>query len=385
MDSARAAVILRRMTDSSPLRWGILGTANIARKNWRAITNTGNSTVVAVASRDLARSRQFIGECQSEAPMATPPRALGSYEELIAAEDVDAVYIPLPTGLRKEWVIRAAEAGKHVVSEKPCAPSVADLREMIEACRRNRVQFMDGVMFMHSHRLGKMRAMLDDVSSFGDIRSIESVFSFPSSPEFFQSNIRAHSGLEPLGCLGDLGWYCIRFSLWVMKWQLPRQVTGRLLGELGRPDSPDRVPTGFSGELLFEGGASAGFYCSFISALQQWGHVIGMDGSLRVDDFALPFEGSELSFETGSAEFDVRGCDFKMKPGSRRIVVPEHSHGHATAQEANLFRNFANQVRSGQFNDEWPDIALKTQQVVNACLDSALAGGGLVKLNDATG
>src|SRR5438105_2549730 len=128
------------------LRWGILGTAQIARKNWRAIHDSGNSTIVAVASRDLERSRRFIAECQAEVAFETVPEAYGSYEELLASQAVDAVYIPLPTGLRKEWVLRAAEAGKHIVCEKPCAVSVADLREMLDACRRHRVQFMDGVM-----------------------------------------------------------------------------------------------------------------------------------------------------------------------------------------------------------------------------------------------
>ena len=87
------------------LRWGILSTANIARKNWKAIRNSGNSTVVAVASRDVERSRKFIDECQAQAPMEAVPKAYGSYEEMLADRGVDAVYIPLPTGLRKEWVL----------------------------------------------------------------------------------------------------------------------------------------------------------------------------------------------------------------------------------------------------------------------------------------
>src|SRR5512147_2723758 len=103
------------------LRWGIMGTANIARKNWKAIQLTGNSTVAAVASRDRERSRRFIAECQAEAPMDTVPQAFGSYEDLLSCDAVEAVYIPLPTGLRREWVLRAAQAGKHVVCEKPCA------------------------------------------------------------------------------------------------------------------------------------------------------------------------------------------------------------------------------------------------------------------------
>ena len=141
----------------SKLRWGILGTAQIARKNWCAIRNSGNATVAAVASRSLDRSRQFIDECQADVPMDTPPGALGSYEELLASPDIEAVYIPLPTGLRKEWVIRAARAGKHILCEKPCAATTGDLREMLEACRQNHVQFLDGVMFMHSRRLPRMR------------------------------------------------------------------------------------------------------------------------------------------------------------------------------------------------------------------------------------
>jgi predicted dehydrogenase len=121
---------------SNKLRWGILGTAQIARKNWKAIRNTGNGTVVAVASRNAGRCREFITHCQADAPMETTPQAFDSYEQLLASKQVDAVYIPLPTGLRKEWIIRAAEAGKHIVCEKPCAISVTDLREMIETCRR---------------------------------------------------------------------------------------------------------------------------------------------------------------------------------------------------------------------------------------------------------
>ncbi|HUA67452.1 MAG TPA: Gfo/Idh/MocA family oxidoreductase, partial [Candidatus Saccharimonadales bacterium] len=130
------------------LRFGILSAADIARKNWESIFHSGNSIVTAVASRDVARSRRFIQELQSRAPFIQAPLALGSYEELLASPDVDAVYIPLPTGLRKEWVLRAAAAEKHVICEKPCGVSLADVQEMINACAKNRVQFMDGVMFM---------------------------------------------------------------------------------------------------------------------------------------------------------------------------------------------------------------------------------------------
>src|SRR6266581_3201461 len=121
---------------TAKLRWGILGTAEIARKNWKALWNSGNSLITAVASREIKRSERFIEECQAQAPFESAPRAFGSYEELLGAPNIDAVYIPLPTGIRKQWVQRAAEAGKHIVCEKPCAVSVADLREMLDQCRR---------------------------------------------------------------------------------------------------------------------------------------------------------------------------------------------------------------------------------------------------------
>src|SRR5207247_2439321 len=120
---------------------------------------------------------------------------------------------------------------------------VANLREMLAVCRKNRVQFMDGVMFTHSQRLAAIRQVLDDSNSIGQIKRLASGFSFGAPPEFFTRNIRAHSSLEPHGCLGDLGWYCIRFALWTMQSRLPRGVTGRILSQSGRADSPAQVPT----------------------------------------------------------------------------------------------------------------------------------------------
>ncbi len=165
-----------------------------------------------------------------------------------------------------------------------------------------------------------------------------------------------------------------------MKFQLPRQVSGRLLSQQGREDSPAPVPTEFSGELLFDGGVSAGFYCSFITELQQWAHVSGTKGLLRIPDFVLPNHGSEISFEVSKPIYRTVGCNFDMEPGTRRITVPEHSHGHSNAQETNLFRNFANQILSGHLNEAWPDMAAKTQQVMEACLASARTEGRLVQV-----
>jgi predicted dehydrogenase len=352
------------------LRWGILSTAGIARKNWRAIRDSGNGVVTAVASRDAARSRKFIEDCQREMPTETAPHALGSYEALLASPDVDAVYIPLPTGLRKQWVLRAAAAGKHVLCEKPCALSLDDLSAMMEACRKNHVQFMDGVMFMHNPRLAWMREMLDDGKTIGAIRRITSVFTFATDETFFDANIRVHAELEPTGCLGDLGWYCIRFALWAMNWQLPCQVTGRILSARGNRNSPASAPTDFSGELIFADGPSLGFSSSFRAQYQNWVHVGGAEGWLRLPDFVHPLSVHEPAIEVNGRVEKVQACDC---PG-------QHSDSSIPAQDSQMFRNFAQQVATGKLNDDWPMWALKTQQVMDACYASGLQDGRRVPL-----
>jgi predicted dehydrogenase len=341
------------------LRFGILSAADIARENWESIFHSGNSVVTAVASRDVARSRRFIKELQAKARFVTAPVALGSYEELLASPDVDAVYIPLPTGLRKEWVLRAAAAGKHVICEKPCGVSLADVQEMADACARNRVQFMDGVMFMHHPRMDRIRVALDDGKSLGRLKRITSSFSFRMAENVYDTNVRLNSRLEPAGCLGDLGWYCIRFALWAMQWKLPRAVTGHILSERGSNRSPSPVPTDFSAELTFDDDTFMSFYCSFMAGYQNWVHVSGEKGQLRVADFVHPVNNLESTFE-------VNGRVVRVKSGGGK-----RAKAGAVAQQTNMIRNFANQVLSGKLNQEWPMWALQTQKVVDACFEAA--------------
>jgi len=104
---------------------------------------------------------------------------------------------------------------------------------------------------------------------------------------------------------------------------------------------------------------------------QQWANVSGTRGYVEMPDFVLPFAGSQLNFGVRKNEFSKNGCDFKMQAHTKRIAVPEYSNSHSTAQESNMFRNFAEQLQSGQLNERWQEMALKTQEVVSACLQSA--------------
>jgi predicted dehydrogenase len=350
------------------LRIGFLSAAGIGRKNWKAIFHSGNCVVTAVASRDANKSREYIDDCQCEIAFAKTPRTFGSYEELITSPEVDAVYVPMPTCLRKKWVLRAAAAGKHILCEKPCAASIAELEEMLSACKKNSVQFLDGVMFMHSPRLARVREILDDGQSVGRIRRISSAFSFYPGEDFFRDNIRTDGALEPAGCLGDLGWYSIRFALWTLNWQLPRAATGKILSQSAATGGRTPSPTEFSGELFFDDGVTVEFYSSFLTGRQQWVHVSGQKGWLRLPDFVHPLNSYEPAFEVNE-KFLTVASDVKCPPG-----VDPSLQGHATAQDARMWRNFANQIFSGKLNDDWPMWALKTQKVLDACHEAGRIG-----------
>jgi predicted dehydrogenase len=355
-------------------RWGILGTAGIARKNWQAICNSGNGQLVAVASRTSERAAEYIAENQAQVPHHPAPRAIAGYEEMIAADDIDALYIPLPTGLRKDYVLAAAAAGKHVLCEKPCGVDASEVREIVAACSAAGVQFMDGVMFMHSDRLPALRRELDAGDAVGEIKRVSSQFSFMAPESFFTENIRMKSGLEPLGSLGDLGWYCLRMTLWTMSYAMPLTVRAHMIRETD-------VPISLSAEMDFEGGVTASFYCSFEAEHQQWFNIAGTKGHIAMRDFVLPYHGPEVSFEIEQANFDVDVCQFHMERHSRKVAVREYSDSHSTSQETKLFRNFGNLVLGGNPDPHWPEISLKTQILLDACLTSARSGGREISLS----
>ena len=336
------------------LRWGILSTARIIRRNWQGMRDSGAATLVALASRDLGKATALVDELQEEFPWPVKPEALGSYDSLIANPEVDAIYIPLPTGLRKEWVIRAAKAGKHVLCEKPCAISAADLKEMISCCERHGVLFMDGVMFMHDPRYAAIREILDNGVSVGSVKRISSSFSFLGDKDFVGTNIRGQVDLEPTGCLGDLGWYCLRGILWAMNWEMPYQVSGRVLSEAcGKDGLP--VIMEFSGELDFADGASGAFHCSFLTPGQMWFNVSGTAGYLRIPDFVVPIEENDVAWEVNYQRL-LRDT----KPGM--------------SNQARMFARFAEDACGGVSALKWGGISLKTQMLLDACVASARTG-----------
>ena len=178
-----------------PCRFGIMSTAEITGK-----TLPGMEAVVAVASRDLAKAQAFIDK-----HAATPKAAMGgakacSYDELVALDAVDAVYCPLPTGLRNAWIRKAIEAGKHVYAEKPMGGSVEELKALLQQCKAANLQFMDGCMWYHSARTKAIDALLQS-GELGPLRTVNAAFTFhyPDEAWLDGGNGRTDKKREPMG------------------------------------------------------------------------------------------------------------------------------------------------------------------------------------------
>ncbi|MBP1857681.1 Gfo/Idh/MocA family protein [Rhizobium herbae] len=153
------------------LRFGILSTAKIGRELVvPAIQDAENCVVTAIASRDLGRAREM-------ADRFSVPHAFGSYEEMLASNLIDAVYIPLPTSQHVEWTIKAANAGKHVLCEKPIALKASEIAALIEARDRNKVLVSEAYMVTYSPVWRKVRSLLAE-GAIGKLRHVQGAFTY---------------------------------------------------------------------------------------------------------------------------------------------------------------------------------------------------------------
>jgi predicted dehydrogenase len=178
------------------LRFGIISTARIGRELVvPAIQDAENCVVTAIASRDLANARAM-------ADRFSVPHAFGSYEEMLASDKIDAVYIPLPTSQHVEWTIKAADAGKHVLCEKPIALHAEEIDQLIAARDRNKVLVSEAFMVTYSPVWRKVRSLLAE-GAIGTLRHIQGAFTYYNRDPGNMRNIPALGG----GGLPDIGVY----------------------------------------------------------------------------------------------------------------------------------------------------------------------------------
>ncbi len=187
-----------------PVRWGVLGAANIARRRViPALQRAANSTVLAVASRNLDTATQFADDMDV-------PRPYGSYDALLADPDIDAVYIPLPNHLHVPWAVRAAEAGKHVLCEKPIALTANEARTLLAVRERTGVQICEAFMVRSHPRWHAVKALVDE-GRIGTLETISAHFSYARKTA---ENIRSKPQWGG-GALMDIGCYPVFMSRWM--------------------------------------------------------------------------------------------------------------------------------------------------------------------------
>ena len=244
------------------MRIGLLSTAKINALLVGGARSSGMAEVVAVASRDGDRAR-------AQADELGLARAHGSYEALLADDEVDAIYVSLPNSMHVEWSIRALEAGKHVLCEKPLSRDPQDVERAFDAAEAAGRVLMEGLMWRHTPQA---RRMLELIPTIGELRMVRSAFSFP---EREPGNIRLSSELDG-GALMDVGCYCVS-AIRMVAGEPLRYAAQQVVGGGG-------VDVLFTGALSMPDEVLAHFDCGMVTAPRDELEVIGAKKTLFLDD-----------------------------------------------------------------------------------------------------
>lgn len=249
------------MTTRTPIRWGLLGTGNITGKLLAGARLSSEVTVTAVGSRTIERARSF-------AAANDIPRSHGSYEDLLADPEVDAVYISLPNSLHHGWTMASLAAGKHVLCEKPYSRHPAQVTEAFDAADAGGLVLEEAFMWRHTPQA---RRLLELLPRLGPVRVVRSTFGFLLEREY---DVRIDALLDG-GSLMDVGCYCVSASRLIAG--EPERVTAeQVMG-------PSEVEVRFAGLMRFAGDVLATFNSGFDGATESL-EVIGRDGRLFLPD-----------------------------------------------------------------------------------------------------
>ena len=245
------------------IRFGILSTARINRLVLAGARESDRVEVAAVASRDLARAEAYAREWGIE-------RAYGSYEELLADPDLDAVYNPLPNSLHVEWSIQALEAGKHVLCEKPLSRRPEDVERAFDVADRTGRLLTEAFMYRHNPQTARLKELVAG-GAIGELRVVRAAFSFTVGDK---NNIRLAADLDG-GALMDVGCYCVSGS---------RLLAGEPESVFGSSVTESGVDTVFAATMTFPGEVIAQFDCGFTLPMRDELEAVGSEGSIFLDD-----------------------------------------------------------------------------------------------------
>ena len=248
------------------IHWGLLSTAGINDALIGPIQQSERSHLAAVASRDLQRGKEYASE-------KGIPQAYGSYEELLGDPTIDAVYLSLPNSLHCEWTVKAAEAGKHVLCEKPIAVALEELDRMEAAATANGVTVFEAFMYLHHPQTRTALSMIES-GRLGNIQTVYSWFHFYLAPENSQ-NIRLNAELSG-GSLWDVGVYPNSMAITMIGAGAPEVLSAsHIVGESG-------VDVAIRGQMLFRSGAVAQVSSGFRTPFREGTHIVGDEGMLEI-------------------------------------------------------------------------------------------------------
>ncbi len=321
------------------IRWGIISTARIARNAViPAIQQSRNGVVAAVASRDAAKARAYADDLHIE-------RAYGSYEELLADPNIDAIYNPLPNDGHAPWSIAAAKAGKPTLVEKPIALNTQQAQEMIDAFRAANVLLAEAFMYRYHPQHQKARELLA-AGVTGPLNLIDVCFTFSLRPED-TNNVRLKPELGG-GGLMDVGCYCINLCR-LMTGEEPDVVTGQ--AAIGRQSGVDEA---FVGTLHFPSGVMAHFDCGVRAMFRNTYTLKGPQGAITVDRAFRPADGGPSTIHVDRPNQDTA-----------IIEIPECD------QYQLMVEDFADAVMQGRKVTYDPLDSVKTMRVLDALARSA--------------
>ena len=272
------------------LRWGLMSTARINDRVLAGAALSDRAEIVAVGSRDGARSQAYAREHGVE-------RFHASYDALLADPEVDAVYISLPNGLHVEWSIRALEAGKHVLCEKPFSPHPEDVEQAFDVAEREGLVLSEAFMWRHHPQTHELLRLVRD-GAVGRLRLVRAQFSFRLADD---ADIRLDPELEG-GALMDVGCYCVSAI---------RAIAGEPLSLSGEETlGPTGVEVVFAGTARCPDDVLAHFDCGFAMPYRAGIEVAGEDGIIVVrDPWHVTEPGIEVHREDGVERIDVPHAD----------------------------------------------------------------------------
>lgn len=315
---------LSGIVEPMTLRWGILGTGNIARQFANGVRQSESGVLAAVGSRSIDSARAFAGQFQV-------PTAHGDYDALLADRDCDAIYVSLPNTMHHAWAIKALRAGKHVLCEKPISVTAAEAEEMFDVAHTHSRVLVEAFMYRaHPQTLAVVEAVRS--GAIGRIKLIRTSFCYRTKK--IDGNIRFDRTLAG-GAMMDIGCYCLSFARLIAGGE---PVEAKIVGA----ELVNGVDVLVSGSLKFPGGVLSSFTCGMNTQADNSANICGEEGWITIPvPWKPPAGGGTFTIERQTPPKQDGAT--AVRPPIEKIDIPEARDVYAIEADA-----FADVVRGAR-------------------------------------